>query len=152
MNITLGTGFLFILIPFLCSLPLVLISVIVLYKFKVLDTAIDKQQNNSMHKDELSIDKSDKLISPVSAYKKNKLPITGCGFLMVSLLCLLALPINFIMTLAAAMSEGDFGKFVPYIILIGFYLNIIIIMSAGLIGAILLTFWVIKKNRRSTNV
>jgi hypothetical protein len=152
MNITLGTGFLFILIPFLCSLPLVLISVIVLYKFKVLDIEIDKQQNNSMHKDELSIDKSDKLILPVSAYKKNKLPITGCGFLMVSLLCLLALPINFILTLAAAMSEGDFGEFVPYIILIGFYLNIIIIMSAGLIGAILLTFWVIKKNRRSTNV
>jgi hypothetical protein len=152
MNITLGTGFLFILIPFLCSLPLVLISVIVLYKFKVLDIKIDKQQNNSMHKDELSIDKSDKLILPVSAYKKNKLPITGCGFLMVSLLCLLALPINFILTLAAAMSEGDFGKFVPYIILIGFYLNIIIIMSAGLMGAILLTFWVIKKNRRSTNV
>ena len=151
MDITVGAGTLFLLLPFLCSIPLVLIILFFLKKVKVLDTPKDNNLINSEYKSELSADKPDENPKPSSVFAKNKLPFTGCGFLIVCLLSLMLLPFCFIMTLGAAMSGGELGEIYPYLILIGFYLNIIVIITAGIIGGILLIVWIIRKFKHSTN-
>jgi len=114
----------------------VLITVFLLNKTNIID--LKDKSITDIH----SLDKS---ISQRLALSKNKtLFLTGCGLLIVSLLCLIALPFTFIFTLGAGMS-GDFGEFVAISIIIGFLLNIAIAMASGIIGVIVLSIWAIKK-------
>lgn len=130
--------FWFFLVPYLCSIPLVLITVFLLNKTNIID--LKDKSITDIH----SLDKS---ISQRLALSKNKtLFLAGCGFLIVSLLCIIALPFTFIFTLGAGMS-GDFGEFVTISIIIGFLLNIAIAMASGIIGVIVLSIWAIKKHK-----
>lgn len=147
MDITVGAGTLFLLVPFFCSIPLVLIILFFLKKAKVLDIP----KIYSEHTSEAGADKPDENPKPSSLFAKNKLPFTGCGFLIVCLLFLILLPFCFIMTLGAAMGGGELGEIYPYLILIGFYLNIIMIITAGISGGILLTVWIVRKFKQSKN-
>lgn len=91
------------------------------------------------------IDSPDESPPKSSTSSKNKTVFAiGCGFLIICLLCTMALPFTFIFTLGAGMS-GDLGQTVTELIIIGFLLNVIIVIVSGVIGVIVLSIWAIKK-------
>jgi maltodextrin utilization protein YvdJ len=157
MTITLGGPYSLVILASLCAIPLVLIFLFILYKLKVFGISKRDQPVLLERTNEVTTGASDESLNqktPTSFFSRNKLSISGGAFLLASLCCLMMLPFSFILALGMGMGAGS-GQSVPgpsvYLSIIGFLLNIAIVMAAGIIGIILLIVWAVRKFTASTN-
>lgn len=122
-------------LPCLCAIPLVIIAIFVSKDTHIFDFK-DKTEIQSTDKSLLQV--------PDTSPKGKTLFFSGCGFLITSAFCLAAFPISLMIVLGLGMS-GDFEVSIVALSMVGLLLNIVFIIAFGIIGAILLSIWAIKK-------